>query len=269
MAPPFPSHAHFPFFSHIPNLSHSSVIRRKGTGELPTISCLLQEICWCQHWAAASVQSLQTPARSQWGSSWSGTKMGAKKVKLTDTNANWAVGFYFGFFLINCTRPMSALTGSSRKHHLPMTLCLREVKKTWRIHQTLLHHYKLSHFWEEGAGDSPGKLNNFMPVLGILPQPCSKTVLPVAGVLGKLNKIFFTPRPPNYTSVVLVTSWIKERLLPCWSSPADTQGQPNSPFCLEHLTSVSPWLPFCCRHSFPPLLLSDILSTTSPALSGL
>lgn len=172
--------------------------------------------------------------------------MWAEKVK-SDQHKCYlraVAGFGLVLFLINCTTPMSALTGSSRKHNLPVTWYLREVEKTWRAHQTLLQPSCLISR-REGADDSPGMLSLFMPILGILPQPWSKSLLPVpVEFWGSPKKIIFTSGHPNYTSaVLLLTSWIKERLLSCWSNLTDTQGQPRSTSWLGDLTSISSWLP--------------------------
>lgn len=167
---------------------------------------------------------------------------------------------------------MSALTGSSRKHHLPMTWYLREVEKTWRAHQTLLQPSKLSPFWKRRSSWCSWQAQSFHAHLG----HCASATLKNTSLSGRSfgeapNKIVFPPGDPNYTSVVLLTSWIKERCLSCCSSLTDPQGQPKSTSWLDGPTSISSWLhDFLLQtDGFPPLLLSDILSTTFPGFSGL
>lgn len=123
---------------------------------------------------------------------------------------------------------MSILAGPARTLHLPVTWYLREVEKTWRAHQALLHPSKLSPLWGQPAhcgegvsrvrnkktevkissgqrrapgwpaewqmggekvDDVPGKLTLFVPILGILPQPRSNVLLPAAGALGKILQL--------------------------------------------------------------------------------
>lgn len=199
-----------------------------------------------------------------------------------------AVTGYFLFCLVSCTRPMSTLAGPTRTLRLPITWYLREVEKTWRAHQAPLHLSKLSPLWGQPAhcgegvsrvrnrktevkissgqrrasgwpaegqmggekvDDVPGKLILFIPILGILPQPCSNVLLPAAGALGKLLQLetattkMFPPGHPNHTTVVLLlTPWVKERLLSCCSGLTDPQGQQKATSLLDNPMSISSWL---------------------------
>lgn len=212
----------------------------------------------------------QEPQR--WGSEVHQEKRKKEKItfEAMETDSSNCYSFFF-FSLINCTRPTYVLAGPARTLHLPITWYPREVEKTWTACQALLQPSKLSPLWDqpaqcegvsrvrnrrteanissgqsrapvwpaegqmrgEAAEGAPGKLALFIPILGILPQPCLNALLPVSGALGKLlwlgaatTKTF--PRPPghpNHTSVVpLPTPWAKERSLSCCSGLTDPQG---------------------------------------------
>lgn len=156
----------FPFilsaFSPTPSLSHSPPTKytcRKGRVQLPTLMSHRKASCCSQHQATASIQSLQTPAKSKGALLWSGKACGQKKLK--PNQHKWklrALTFWFSL-THQLHKTMSAMAGTARTIQLPITWYLRAVEKA---HQALLQPSKMSPLWDQPAQcvDSVSRVRN-------------------------------------------------------------------------------------------------------------